>query len=124
MKKIFPKKERGPMMLIDKIFTIPLFSANTQQYVCTEVAELGSSTHSKTYGLYFKWLPTSFSVPEILRMDIEIYKQNVKPFLVSISLYEKTNSGNYVVTCNGHFDEDYISTPAKIQTMIERLINR
>jgi hypothetical protein len=57
-------------------------------------------------------------------MDIEIYKQNVKPYLVMVSLYEKTNSGNYVVTCNGHFDEDYISTPAKIQTMIERLINR
>ena len=124
MKKIFPKKERGPMMLVDRVFTIPIFHANTQQYVCTEVAELDSSTHSKTYGLYFKWLPTTYSVPEILRLDIEIYKQNVKPFLVSISLYEKTNSGNYRVTCNGHFDEDYISTTAKIQTMIERLINR
>jgi hypothetical protein len=124
MRQIKPLKQRGPMMLMDRVFTIPLFHANTQQYVCTEVTELGSSTHSKTYGLYFKWLPTSFSVPEILRLDIEIYKQNVKPFLVNISLYEKTNSGNYVVTCNGHFDEDYISTPAKIQTMIERLINR
>jgi hypothetical protein len=121
MKKI---KERGPMMLIDKIFTIPLFHANTQEYVCTEVAELGSDSTSKTYGIYFKWLPTSYAVPEILRLDIEIYKQNVKPFLVNISLYEKTKSGNYRVTCNGHFDEDYISTPAKIQTMIERLINR
>ncbi len=124
MKKIFPKKERGPMMLMDRVFTIPLFQANTQQYVCTEVAELSSDANSKTYGLYFKWLPTTYSVPEILRMDIEIYKQNVLPHLVNISLYEKTNSGNYVVTCNGHFDEDYISTPAKIQTMIERLIKR
>jgi|LakMenEpi03Aug12_release.lakeMendotaPanAssembly.Ray.scaffolds.fasta_scaffold1516928_1 hypothetical protein len=124
MKKIFPKKERGPMMLMDRVFTIPLFQANTQQYVCTKVAELSSDANSKTYGLYFKWLPTTYSVPEILRMDIEIYKQNVKPHLVNISLYEKTNSGNYVVTCNGHFDEDYISTPAKIQTMIERLIKR
>jgi hypothetical protein len=121
MKKI---KQVGPIMLVNKVFTIPLFNAATQQYVCTEVTELGSSTHSKTYGLYFKWLPTTYSVPEILRMDIEIYKQNVKPFLVNISLYEKTNSGNYVVTCNEHFDEDDISTPAKIQTMIERLINR
>jgi hypothetical protein len=121
MKKI---KQVGPIMLVNKVFTIPLFSAAHQQYVCTEVAELGTTTHSKTYGIYFKWLPSTYSVPEVLRMDIEIYKQNVKPFLVMVSLYEKTNSGNYVVTCNGHFDEDYISTPAKIQTMIERLINR
>lgn len=117
-------KQRGPMMLMDRVFTIPLFCAEHQQYVCTEVAELDTTTHSKTYGIYFKSLPSTYSVPEIVRMDIEIYKQNVKPFLVNISLYEKTNSGNYVVTCNGHFDEDYISTPAKIQTMIERLIKR
>jgi hypothetical protein len=121
MKKI---KQVGPIMLVNKVFTIPLFSAAHQQYVCTEVADLGVDTTSKRYGIYFKWLPTTYSVPEILRMDIEIYQQKVKPILVQVSLYEKTNSGNYVVTCNGHFDEDCISTPAKIQTMIERLINR
>jgi hypothetical protein len=121
MKKI---KQVGPIMLVNKVFTIPLFSAAHQQYVCTEVADLGVDTTSKRYGIYFKWLPTTYSVPEILRMDIEIYQQKVKPILVQVSLYEKTNSGNYVVTCNGHFDEDCISTTAKIQTMINELIYR
>jgi hypothetical protein len=117
-------KERGPMMLMDRVFNIPIFSAANQQYVCTEVAELGVDATSKKYGIYFKWLPSTYSVPEVLRMDIEIYQQKVKPILVQVSLYEKRNSGNYVVTCNGHFDEDYISTPAKIQSMIQQLVNR
>lgn len=72
MKKIFPKKQRGPMMLMDKVFNIPIFNAATQQYVCTEVADLGSDANSKKYGVYFRWLPTSYNVPEILRMDITI----------------------------------------------------
>ena len=125
MKKIFPKKERGPMMLMDKVFSIPIFSAKKQQYVCTEVADLGSLDGTdKRYGIYFKWIPSSYNVPEILRMDIELYKQNVEPTLVNISLYEKTKTGNYIVSCNGYFDKDCISTPAKIQTMIEQLIKR
>jgi len=119
------KMARGPMMLMDKIFIIPLFSANTQRYVCTNVADLGSLTGTdKRYGVYFKWVPSTYSVPEILRMDIELYKQNVEPTLVNISLYEKTKVGNYVVTCNGYFDKDCISTPSKIQNMITELIKR
>ena len=124
MKKIFPKKQRGPMMLMDKVFNIPIFNAATQQYVCTEVADLGSDANSKRYGIYFKWLPTTYNVPEILRMDIELWNQQFEPTLVNISLYEKTKTGSYVVTCNGHFDKDCISSPAKIQTMINELINR
>ncbi len=117
-------KQVGPIMLVNKIFTIPLFSAAHQQYVCTEVADLGVDATSKRYGIYFKWLPSTYSVPEVLRMDIEIYQQKVKPILVQVSLYEKREDGSYIVTCNGHFDEDYISTPAKIQTMINELIYR
>ena len=117
-------KQRGPMMLMDKVFTIPLFSAEHQQYVCTEVAELGLDTTSKRYGIYFKWLPSTYSVPEELRMDIEIYQQNVKPILVQVSLYEKARNGSYIIVCNGHFDEDCISTPSKIQNMIGKLIHK
>jgi hypothetical protein len=117
-------KQKGPMMLVNKVFNIPVFSAQHQQYMCTEVAELGVDATSKRYGIYFKWLSSTYSVPEVLRMDIEIYQQNVKPILVQVSLYEKTNSGNYVVVCNGHFNEDCISTPLKIQNMIIDLINR
>lgn len=117
-------KQKGPMMLVDKVFTIPVFAAYKQQYVCTEVAELGVDATSKRYGIYFKWIASSYSVPEILRMDIEIYQQKVKPILVQVSLYEKTNSGNYVVVCNGHFKEDCISTLSNIQNMIIDLTNK
>ena len=116
------KMSRDPIMLVDKVFEIPLFAATGQQYICTEVADLGVDARSKRYGVYLKWLPTSYSVPEVLRMDIEIFSSSNS--LVNVTLYEKMDNGSYVVTCNGTFDRDLISTPSKIQRLITELINK
>ena len=119
MKKIFPKKQRGPMMLMDKVFTIPLFSADTQQYVCTEVADLGGDMTSKKYGVYFKWLKSTYSVPEILRMDVTL---NTGSNHIGIQLFEQRPNGTYIPLYHRAYDKERISSVANIQSMINDLI--
>jgi hypothetical protein len=119
MKKIFPKKERGPMMLMDKVFNIGIFNAATQQYVCTEVANLGSDANSKKYGVYFRWLPSTYAVPEVLKIDITL---NNGSNHIEVQLYEKYKSGKYILQYNKGFDKERISSVAKIQSMLNDLI--
>ena len=119
MKKIFPKKERGPMMLMDKVFTIVIFAAYKQQYVCTEVADLGSDINGKKYGVYFKWIPTSFSVPEIMRMDITL---NNGSNHIEVQLFEKRPNGAYLPLFHRSYDKERISSVANIQSMLNDLI--
>jgi hypothetical protein len=114
-------KQRGPMMLMDKVFNIPLFSANTQEYICTEVADLGSDGLSKTYGLYFKWLPTSYSVPEVIRMDITLQTGSNH---IEVQLFEKRNSGDYIPLYHRGYNKERISSVANIQNMIQDLTAR
>lgn len=70
MKKITTK---GPMSLQGLSFNIPLFNAKTQMYRCDEVKDttIGVSGN-KNYTLYFSWIPTSYSVPEKLEININI----------------------------------------------------
>jgi len=119
MKKIFPKKERGPMMLMDRVFTIGIFSATAQQYVCTEVADLGADSSGKKYGVHFKWIPTSFSVPEIMRMDITLNNGNNH---IDVQLFEKRPNGSYIPLYHRGYDKERISSVANIQNMIYDLI--
>ena len=112
-------KQRGPMMLMDKVFTIPLFSANTQQYVCTEVADLGGDMTSKKYGVYFKWLKSTYSVPEILRMDITL---NTGSNHIGIQLFEQRPNGTYIPLFHRGYDKERISSVANIQSMLNDLI--
>lgn len=113
------KMARGPVMLVDKVFTIPVFAALTQEYICTEVAPLGIDANSKKYGVYFKWLPSSYSVPEVIRIDITLTQQTNQ---IEVQLFEKKNSGNYIPLYHRSYDGDRISSVTKIQDMIKDLI--
>lgn len=113
------KMARGPMMLMDKVFTIGIFSADTQQYVCTEVADLGGDMTSKKYGVYFKWLRSSYSVPEIMRMDITL---NHGSNHIDVQLFEKRPNGSYIPLFHRGYDKERISSVAKIQDMLNDLI--
>ena len=115
------KMARGPMMLIDREFTIPIFNAQGQMYVCTEVADAGSDSNGKKYGVYFKWLPTQFAVPATMRMDITIH--TASPDRISVELYEKNiKSGAYTKLYAKMFDYTSIKSVNGIQTMIYKLI--
>lgn len=113
-------KQTGPMMLVDKVFSIPVFHAQQQQYVCTEVADLGMDAYSKKYGVYFKWLPTTYAVPEVLRLDITLRPQQTKQ--IEVQLFEKANSGNYIPLYHRSYDMERISSVKNIQSMINDLI--
>ena len=113
------KMARGPMMLMDKVFSIPIFSANTQQYVCTEVADLGSDMTYKKYGVYFKWVKSTYAVPDIMRMDITL---NTGSNHIDVQLFEKRENGAYLPLFHRGYDKERISSVAKMQDMINDLI--
>ncbi len=66
------KKEKGAWMLVDKEFNIPLFAADKQMYLCTNVDEIESSPAGKDYNISFSEIKTlSYNVPE--RIDINLF---------------------------------------------------
>ena len=89
MKKMTTK---GPMSLKGLDFLIPLFCAKAQYYRCDEVKETtnGVGVDWKNYTLYFSWIPTSYSVPE--KLEVEINIPNNSPNVLVI-LTEITKSG-------------------------------
>ena len=113
------KMARGPMMLMDKVFNIPLFCAKEQHYICTEVTDLGNDGTIKKYGVHFKWLPTTYNVPEVLRMDITL---NAKHNHIEVQLFEKKDNGSYLPIYHRGYDKERISSVAKMQDMIYDLI--
>jgi hypothetical protein len=113
------KMARGPMMLIDKVFTIGMFSANTQQYVCYKVTDLGNDGTYKKYGVHFKWLPTTYAVPEIMRMDITL---NTTHNQIEVQLFEKRPNGSYLPLFHRSYDKERIASVANIQSMLNDLI--
>lgn len=66
------KMERGAWMLVDKKFNIPLFNAEKQMYVCTNVEETTSAPAGKTYIISFSEVKgMGYNVPE--RVDVRLY---------------------------------------------------
>jgi hypothetical protein len=65
------KMARGPVMLIDREFNIPLFNAETQMYICTDVSEIATSPGGKDYTIHFSEVKQKYSVPE--RVDIDLF---------------------------------------------------
>ena len=112
-------KQRGPMMLMDKEFNIGIFSADTQTYVCTRVTNLGNDGTYKKNGVHFKWLPTTYNVPEVLRMDITL---NTGSNHIEVQLFEQRPNGTYISLYHRAYDKERISSVAKIQDMLNDLI--
>ena len=65
------KMARGPVMLIDREFNIPIFNADTQMYVCTNVNEMTTSLEGKDYNISLSEVKQKYSVPE--RIDINLF---------------------------------------------------
>ena len=61
---------RQPVMLIDMEFNIPIFNADTQMYVCTDVSEIASSPGGKDYTISFSEIKQKYSVPERINIDL------------------------------------------------------
>ena len=65
------KMARGPVMLIDREFNIPLFNAETQMYLCIDVSEIASSPGGKDYNISLSEVKQNYAVPE--RVDINLF---------------------------------------------------
>lgn len=65
------KMARGPVMLIDREFNIPLFNAETQMYTCIDVSEIATSPGGKDYNISLSEVKQNYSVPE--RVDINLF---------------------------------------------------
>ena len=66
------KMARGPVMLIDREFNIPLYNADKQMYLCIDVSEIASSPGGKDYNIMLSEVKgLSYSVPE--RVDVNMF---------------------------------------------------
>ena len=66
------KMARGPVMLIDREFNIPLFNADKQMYVCINVSEIATSPGGKDYNIMLSEVKgLNYSVPE--RVDVNMF---------------------------------------------------
>jgi hypothetical protein len=68
MRKITNK---SPNRLSDMEFNIPLFNADTQMYLCTNVDEVSTSGEGKDYNISLSEVKQKYSVPE--RIDISLF---------------------------------------------------
>jgi hypothetical protein len=68
MRKITNK---SPNILIDMEFNIPIFNADTQMYLCTNVDEVSTSGEGKDYNISLSEVKQKYSVPE--RIDISLF---------------------------------------------------
>ena len=68
MRKITNK---SPNRLIDMEFNIPIFNADTQMYVCTDVSEMTTSREGKDYNISLSEVKQKYAVPQ--RLDINLF---------------------------------------------------
>jgi hypothetical protein len=69
MRKITNK---SPNRLIDMEFNIPIFNADTQMYLCTDVSEIASSPGGKDYTISFSEIKQKYAVPQRINIDMFI----------------------------------------------------
>ena len=65
------KMARGPVMLIDREFNIPLFNAETQMYLSIDISEITTSPGGKDYNISLSEVKQNYSVPE--RVDVNMF---------------------------------------------------
>ena len=83
-----------PFSLKDLEFEIPLFAAIHQRYICENVCRLRDDSEEKKYCLDFKWVASSYSVPDKVKLYISILKPNSGK--IGIILTEITDSGKEI----------------------------
>ena len=81
------KMARGPVMLIDREFNIPLFNADKQMYLCTDVTEIATSPGGKDYNIMLSEIKgLNYNVPA--RVDVNLFIPIDPSGLVSLHMVE------------------------------------
>jgi hypothetical protein len=85
MRKITNK---SPNRLIDMEFNIPLFNADTQMYLCTNVDEVSTSGEGKTYKISLSEVKQNYSVPERIVIDLFIPHTDANGEPANVNMFE------------------------------------
>jgi len=95
MRKITNK---SPNRLIDMEFNIPIFNADTQMYVCTDVSEIASSPGGKDYKISLSEVKQNYSVPEKIVIDLFIPYTDANGEPAHVIMNEVRPKGDVVLT--------------------------
>ena len=95
MRKITNK---SPNRLIDMEFNIPIFNADTQMYLCTDVSEIASSPGGKDYTISFSEIKQKYAVPERINIDMFIPTTDANGEPAHVTMNEVRTKGDVVLT--------------------------
>ena len=87
------KMARGPVMLIDMEFNIPLYNAEKQMYVVTDVSEIATSPGGKDYNISLSEVKQNYSVPEKVDINMFIPTTDANGELAHITMNEIRTNG-------------------------------
>ena len=113
MRKIINK---SPNRLIDMEFNIPLYNANNQMYVCTNVKEVKTTPGGKDYNISLSEVKCGFSVPE--RVDINLFIPTDAGGIASLHMVEVRPTGNDIKLAKWTTDKKHISSLAGLKEVL------
>lgn len=120
MKKITKK---GPMYLKGLEFNIPLFNADTQMYLCTDVSEVGGSSIGKDYNISLSEVKQNYSVPERVDIHLFIPTTDANGECVHITMNEIRSIGDYKLA-NRITDKSNITTLGGLKKVFYEMAKR
>ena len=115
MKKIINK---SPNRLIDMEFNIPLFNADTQMYVCTDVSEIASSPGGKDYTICLSEVKQKYAVPERINIDLFIPTTDANGELASLHMIEVHPKRGDTELTKWTTDKEHISSLAGLKEVL------
>jgi hypothetical protein len=85
----WPKiRKKNPQFLKGIEFNIPLFNAETQRYLCTNVDEVSTSGEGKTYKISLSEVKQNYSVPERIVIDLFIPHTDANGEPANVNMFE------------------------------------
>ena len=114
MKKIINK---SPNRLIDMEFNIPLFNADKQMYLCTDVSEIATSPGGKDYNIMLSEVKgLNYAVPE--RVDINLFIPTDAGGIASLHMVEVRPTGSDIKLAKWTTDKEHISSLAGLKEVL------
>ncbi len=114
------KSEKGSWFLVDKEFNIPLFHAEKQMYLCTNVEEvLDNPGVGKDYVISFSEVKGNYSVPEKIMIQLNIPSDGTATF-AQATLLEETKNG-YMELSKLICDKKQLSSFGNIKKLFHNL---
>ena len=84
----------SPKILVNMNFNIPLFNAEKQMYVCTNVDEISNEQSAKTYFITFNEVKEhGYNVPEKIEVALSVPTTDANGELASLNMVEVADSG-------------------------------